>query len=178
MARAKTAATESSRTRVIPSRRSHPSCRTGAATVDSSNLAPLGATRHRAGRAGPATLLRAVTAELRVLDNTEVDAYIERIYDSLGNSYTEAELLEATRLAHLSLTQEQRERMLPELMRRQAVYRSVDFPSSDRPAARPQGRPAGRRWCDVGPGRRAGPGPDALIRLTWSIVPWNSNGAD
>jgi uncharacterized protein YjbI with pentapeptide repeats len=82
----------------------------------------------------------------------------------LATPISEAELLEATRLAHLSLTQEQRERMLPELMRRQAVYRSVDFPSSDRPAARPQGRPAGRRWCDVGPGRRAGPGPDALIR--------------
>jgi hypothetical protein len=55
MAGAKTTVPESSRTRVIPSRRSHPSCRTGAATVDSIKLALLGATRHRAGRASPAT---------------------------------------------------------------------------------------------------------------------------
>jgi len=42
------------------------------------------------------------------LDNAEIDAFIEGIYDSLGPTYTEAELLEATRLAHESLTQEQR----------------------------------------------------------------------
>jgi hypothetical protein len=55
------------------------------------------------------------------VDNAEVDAFIEAIYDSLGPTYTEAELREATRVAHLSLTQEQQERMLPELKRRQAV---------------------------------------------------------
>jgi hypothetical protein len=57
LAEAKTTVTESSRTRVIPSRRSHPSCRTGAATFDLIKLALLGATRHRAGRASPATWL-------------------------------------------------------------------------------------------------------------------------
>jgi hypothetical protein len=38
-------------------------------------------------------------------------------------------------VANLSLTREQRERMLPELKRRQAVYKSVEFPSADWPAA-------------------------------------------
>ena len=62
-----------------------------------------------------------------MVDNTEIDAFIEGVYDSHGPTYTEAELKEATRLANESLTQEQRERMLPELKRRRAVYQSVDF---------------------------------------------------
>jgi hypothetical protein len=57
----------------------------------------------------------------------ELNAFIERIYNALGPTYTEAELREPTRLAHLRLTPEQQEAMLPELKRRQAVYRSVDF---------------------------------------------------
>ena len=57
--------------------------------------------------------------------------YIESIYDSLRPTYTEAELLEATRLAHLTLTHEEQKAMLPELKRRQAVYRSVEFSSGD-----------------------------------------------
>jgi hypothetical protein len=65
------------------------------------------------------------------VDRTEIDVYIEAIYDSLGETYPEAEILEATRVAIESLTQEQRERMLPELKRRLAVYRSVDFPGAE-----------------------------------------------
>jgi len=41
------------------------------------------------------------------------------------------EILEATRVVDLSLTPEQQKRMLPELKRRQAVYRSVGFPNAD-----------------------------------------------
>jgi hypothetical protein len=64
------------------------------------------------------------------MDNAEIDAFIEGIYESLGPTYTEAELLEATRVAHLSLTREQQERMLPELRRRHAVHRSAEFSSA------------------------------------------------
>jgi hypothetical protein len=57
--------------------------------------------------------------------------FIERIYDSLGPTHTKAELLEATSVAHLRLTNEEQQAMLPELKRRLAVYRSVDLPSAD-----------------------------------------------
>jgi hypothetical protein len=61
------------------------------------------------------------------MGNAEVDAYIEANYESLGPTYTHAELLEAVRVAHEALTPEQLERMTPELKRRLAVNRSVEF---------------------------------------------------
>ena len=65
------------------------------------------------------------------MDSSEVDAFITEIYGSLGPTDTHADLLEATRLARLSLTREQLERMAPEFKRRQAVNQSVEFPSVD-----------------------------------------------
>jgi hypothetical protein len=41
------------------------------------------------------------------MGNSEVDAYIEAIHDSLGDTYTEAELKEAVRIAHEALKAEQ-----------------------------------------------------------------------
>ena len=51
--------------------------------------------------------------------------------ESLGETYTEAELKEVVRVAHEALTQEQRKRMDPEMKRPHAVNRSVEFPTVD-----------------------------------------------
>jgi hypothetical protein len=63
--------------------------------------------------------------------NAEVDAYTEAIYNSLGETYSEAELKEAVRVAHEGLTPEQRERMDPGFKRRYAVNQSVEYPDED-----------------------------------------------
>jgi hypothetical protein len=62
------------------------------------------------------------------VDNADLDAFIARVQDSLGPNPTKEETVEATTAAMLALTEEERQSVSEDQLRRRlAVYRSVEL---------------------------------------------------
>jgi hypothetical protein len=62
------------------------------------------------------------------MDNAELNAFIERVYGGLGADPSDDEILEATTAAFRALSEAERRSIdRDELVRRLAVYRSVEF---------------------------------------------------